>query len=149
TFPDRAAVCNTILPFTRNVVGSMDYTPTTFSQHLYPHTTSFGHELALSVVFESGVQHMADDYKMYEKQPAYVVDFMKSLPTVWDDTVLLDGYPGEQAIMARRHGNHWFVAGIVAHKTATTYVLKFPFLTERLETLTLITDQGGGEAFKK
>ena len=51
---------NTILPFTRNVVGPMDYTPVTFTNSQYPHTTSYGHELALSVVFESGFQHMAD-----------------------------------------------------------------------------------------
>src|SRR5688500_15771467 len=50
---------NTVLPFTRNVVGSMDYTPVTFTNSQYPHVTSYGHELALSVLFESGLQHLA------------------------------------------------------------------------------------------
>ena len=56
---------NTILPFTRNVVGSMDYTPVTFGDAQFPHRTTNAHELALAVVFESGVQHFADSVESY------------------------------------------------------------------------------------
>ena len=60
---------NTILPFTRNVVGPMDYTPVTFSDSKFPHTTTDAHELALSVIFESGVQHFADSVESYRSLP--------------------------------------------------------------------------------
>ncbi len=63
---NKAAVHNTTLPFTRNVIGSMDYTPVTFSNSQHPHITSYGHELALAVVFESGLQHFADRPSAYE-----------------------------------------------------------------------------------
>ena len=55
-----AAQLNTTLPFTRNVIGPMDYTPVTFTNSQHPHLTSYAHELALAVAFESGIQHMAD-----------------------------------------------------------------------------------------
>lgn len=66
---NKAAVYNTTLPFTRNVIGSMDYTPVTFSNTRYPHITSYAHELALSVVFESGWQHFADKPDAYQSLP--------------------------------------------------------------------------------
>jgi alpha-glucosidase len=149
TYPDRAAVCNTILPYTRNVVGPMDYTPTTFSNHLYPHLTSLAHELALSVIFESGVQHMADDYKMYDKQEDFVKDFLKKLPSTWDKTLFVSGYPGENIVMSRKNMNRWFIAGIFSKKHDTTYVMKFPFLSKKIVQLTLITDSKSDNTFKK
>lgn len=66
---NKAAVHNTTLPFTRNVIGSMDYTLVTFSNTRYPHITSYAHELALSVVFESGWQHFADKPDAYQSLP--------------------------------------------------------------------------------
>ena len=68
-FTFEAPVHNTILPFTRNVVGSMDYTPVTFTNSQYPHITSYGHELALCVLFESALQHMADRPEGYYTLP--------------------------------------------------------------------------------
>jgi hypothetical protein len=62
---DKAASHNTTLPFTRNIVGSMDYTPVTFSNSQHEHKTSYAHELALAVVFESGLQHFADRPSAY------------------------------------------------------------------------------------
>ena len=62
-FPTEAPCHNTILPFTRNVVGPMDYTPVMFADNVYPHLTTNAHELALSVVFESGWLHFADGVK--------------------------------------------------------------------------------------
>ena len=74
---------NCTLPFTRNVVGPMDYTPCTFTDSQYPHITSNGHELALLIIFESSLQHLADCPEGYKKQPAEVQSFISSLPTVW------------------------------------------------------------------
>lgn len=109
---ERAAAHNATLPFTRNVVGSMDYTPCTFSDSQHPHTTTHAHELALTVLFESGLQHLADRPESYLAQPQEVQTFLGSLPTVWEETQLIAGYPGETAVLARRRDARWYIAGI-------------------------------------
>jgi len=112
TFTTRAAAHNATLPFTRNVVGPMDYTPCAFSDSQHPHITTYAHELALTVLFESGLQHLADRPESLLAQPREVQQFLGQLPTTWDETRLLSGYPGHHAVMARRRGNTWYVAGI-------------------------------------
>lgn len=112
TFTDKAASHNTTLPFTRNVIGPMDYTPCAFSDSQHPHITSLAHELALTVLYESGLQHLADRPESFLAQPKEVQDFLGLLPTVWDETRYVSGYPGESAVLARRSGNTWYVAGI-------------------------------------
>lgn len=109
---NRAAGHNATLPFTRNVVGPMDYTPGTFSDSQHPHITSHGHELALPVIFESALQHMPDRPSVYEGLPEAVKHLLSELPTAWDDTKLLAGYPGVEVVMARRKGDVWYIAGI-------------------------------------
>ena len=109
---DRAACHNATLPFTRNVVGPMDYTPGTFTDSQHPHITSHGHELALVYLFESAIQHMPDRPEGYASLPDDVRNMLSYLPTTWDDTRLIDGYPGKYVVMARRSGDTWYVAGI-------------------------------------
>lgn len=112
TFTHRAAAHNATLPFTRNVVGPMDYTPCAFSDSQHPHITTLAHELALTVLFESGLQHLADRPESLLAQPEAVREFLSSLPASWDDTRLLGGFPGQYAVVARRKGDTWYVAGI-------------------------------------
>lgn len=112
TFTPKAARHNATLPFTRNVVGSMDYTPCAFSDSQHPHITSHAHELALTVLYESGIQHIADRPESILAQPEEVRGFFGTLPTAWDDTKLLAGYPGEYAVIARRKGGEWYIGGI-------------------------------------
>ena len=112
TFTNKAASHNATLPFTRNVIGPMDYTPCTFSDSQHPHITSHAHELALTVLFESGLQHLADRPESYLSQPQAVQQFLSRLPAAWDETRLIDGYPGERVIIARRSGQTWYIAGI-------------------------------------
>ena len=109
---NRAAEHNATLPFTRNVVGPMDYTPGTFSNSQHPHITSYAHELALPVIFESALQHMPDRPSVYYGLPEPVKRLLSELPVAWDDTKLLAGYPGEEVILARRKGNVWYIGGI-------------------------------------
>ena len=109
---NRAASHNATLPFTRNIVGSMDYTPCAFSDSQHPHITTKAHELSLTVLFESGLQHLADRPESYLSQPTEVKNFLGNLPTVWDETHFIEGYPGESVVLARRKGNKWMVAGI-------------------------------------
>ncbi len=133
---------NTILPYTRNVIGSMDYTPVTFTNSQYPHITSYGHELALSVVFESGIQHMADRPEGYYELPDAARSFLKKIPVAWDDTKLLDGYPGKFTIIARRKGSGWYIGGISSGgRRERVQNVQFDFLPEGNSfKLTLIAD---------
>ena len=112
TLTNRAATHNATLPFTRNVIGSMDYTPGTFTDSQHPHITSHGHELALPILFESGWQHMPDRPSTYDTLPEAVRQLLSGLPTAWDDTKLLTGYPGVEVVIARRKGDTWYIAGI-------------------------------------
>ena len=112
TFTKQAASHNATLPFTRNVIGPMDYTPCAFSDSQHPHITSHAHELALTVLYESALQHLADRPESFFAQPQEVQDFLSSLPSVWDETRFVCGYPGESAVIARRSGHIWYVAGI-------------------------------------
>jgi hypothetical protein len=112
TFTAKAAAHNATLPFTRNVVGPMDYTPCALSDSQHPHITTHAHELALTVLFESGLQHLADKPESYLAQPQEVQDFFSHLPSVWDETRFVSGYPGESVVLARRSGDTWYIAGI-------------------------------------
>ena len=125
---DKAAAHNTTLPFTRNVIGSMDYTPVTFSNSQHKHKTSFAHELALAVVFESGLQHFADRPSAYYDLSDEPREFLKGFPTAWDETKLINGYPGEMVVIARRKGKRWYVAGLNGKNTPQTLNLGFDFL---------------------
>jgi hypothetical protein len=137
-FTKKAASHNATLPFTRNVIGPMDYTPCTFSDSQHPHITSNGHELALTVLYESGLQHLADKPESYLSQPVEVQQFLAHLPTVWDETRFVSGYPGECAVLARRSGKKWYVAGINGCDETQTLQLPLAFLPKG--SVTLYTD---------
>lgn len=112
TFTDKAACHNATLPFTRNVIGSMDYTPCAFSDSQHPHITTHAHELALTALYESGIQHLADRPESLLAQPKEVRDYFTNLPAAWDETILLGGYPGEYVMMARKKDGKWWISGI-------------------------------------
>ncbi|MDR9450065.1 MAG: glycoside hydrolase family 97 catalytic domain-containing protein [Acidimicrobiia bacterium] len=143
-FPEVAVWHNTILPFTRNVVGSMDYTPVTFGDFLFPHLTTSGHELALAVVFESGLLHFADSVESYRGTPVYVQDLLRQIPAAWDDTRFIAGYPGDFAVLARRVNMTWYLAGINGTKEVRDLEVPLDFLTERSSAL-LVTDGEQGD----
>lgn len=130
TFTNKAACHNATLPYTRNVVGPMDYTPCAFSDSQNPHITSNAHELALTVVFESGLQHIADRPESILAQPKEVQDFFATLPAAWDDTKFVAGYPGESAVFARRKGDTWFVGGINGKDEAVDMNINLGFIIE-------------------
>ncbi len=109
---NRAAAHNATLPFPRNVIGPMDYTPCTFTDSQFPHITTHSHEAALPVVFESALTNWADRPSSYLSQSEMFKEFMSTLPTVWDETKLLGGYPGESVVIARRSGEKWYVGGL-------------------------------------
>jgi hypothetical protein len=144
---NKAACHNTTLPFTRNVIGSMDYTPVTFSNTQHPHITSYGHELALSVVFESGFQHFADSPASYNSLPTEPKEFLRTVPISWDDTKFVGGYPGDKVIIARKKGCQWYLGGLNGKEEAQTMKVDFDFLGEGNFNLELIKDGKDEKSF--
>jgi hypothetical protein len=92
----------------------MDYTPVGFSNNNNPHKTTWVHELALTVAFESGWLHFADSAASYRSLPAEPKQFLKEVPVAWDDTRFVDGYPGKFMVVARHHNQDWYIAGLNA-----------------------------------
>ena len=148
-FAENANVYNTIYAYTRNVVGSMDYTPVTFSDYMAStyHSTTWAHELALSVIFESGLQHFADRDSAYQSVPVYVQAFLKNVPVAWDETKYISGEPGKYIAMARRKGTTWYVAAIDGEKKTQNLSLPLSFLSKGSYTLNLISDNNTGKGF--
>ncbi|MDX8035439.1 glycoside hydrolase family 97 catalytic domain-containing protein [Lentzea sp. BCCO 10_0856] len=116
------AANNPVQFFTRNVAGSMDYTPV--SLEVGTKEASIAHETALPVVYESGWTHFADKPEAYERHPQ-ALRYLNQLPTVWDETRLLDGDPDTHAVVARRNGDRWFVGGIAADQRTLKAQLGF------------------------
>ena len=103
------AANNPVQAFTRNVIGSMDYTPVSLDVGRKEATVA--HEVALPVVYESGWTHLADKPEAYQARPQ-ALRFLDQVPTVWDDTTLVGGTPDTGTVMARRSGDRWFVGAI-------------------------------------
>jgi hypothetical protein len=129
-FGEKGPAHNTVLAFTRNVVGPMDYTPVAFSNKKVAHRTTYAHELALSVVFESGIQHFPDKVESYRGLPGDVQTFLRFVPVAWDDTRFIDGEPGKLVVLARRKGSAWYVAGINGEKQEKLVSVKLDFMAE-------------------
>lgn len=103
------------VPFTRNVFDPMDFTPMGLSG--IPNIEMRDRkdfELALSVLYYSGIQHFAETDQGMAEQPEFIRDLLRDLPKTWDETRFIDGFPGEYAVLARRSGDTWYIAGINA-----------------------------------
>jgi alpha-glucosidase len=108
-------------PFMRNAVGPMDYTPgamISMQPECYaarrPNSASIGtraYQLALFVVFESGIQMLADNPTLYYRNDD-CTRYIASVPVTWDETRVIDAVPGEYIVEAKRKGDTWYVAGI-------------------------------------
>ena len=144
---DNGARVNCLFPYTRNVVGPMDYTPVAFTNSQYPHTTTYAHELALSVAFESGIQHWADRPAGFYALPYEARRHMMEVPVQWDETRFVSGYPGESFVVARRHGEQWYVAGINGTNNARTESVSLDFLGEGNWAMTRLADGSGSTSF--
>lgn len=120
--------CATI-PFTRNLFDPMDFTPMVLdSIPRIKRVTTKGFELALTVLFTSGIQHLAETPFGMAKQSQDLITYLQTLPVQWDETRFLDGYPGKFAVFARRAGKKWYLCGINAEKTNKTLTLDLSFL---------------------
>ncbi|MFD7504166.1 glycoside hydrolase family 97 catalytic domain-containing protein [Streptomyces sp. NPDC059850] len=111
----------TTLPFTRNVIGSMDFTPGAFQRAERPNAGSDAGELGLSVLYESGIQNLAGTPESYDARPQ-ARRFLEQIPASWDRTRLLAGRPGQSAVLAREKDRRWFIGGIFAGDAHTAAV---------------------------
>jgi alpha-glucosidase len=129
---------NVTLPFTRMFLGPMDYTPgamrnatrTSFAP-ISQQPMALGtrcHQLAMYVVFDSPLQMLSDSPSNYMREPE-TMDFLGPVPSVWDDTRVLDGRIAEYVLVARRNGNDWYV-GAMTDWTARELEVDFSFLPE-------------------
>ena len=118
--------------FARNIFDPMDYTPMVFGD--IPNirrVTENSFELAQSVLMLSGIQHFAEIPDGMATAPGYVKDFLRNLPRQWDDVKFIDGYPGKFAVIARRAGDTWYVAGINAEKGNKALSLDLSFVGDK------------------
>jgi alpha-glucosidase len=127
---------NCIVPFTRNAVGPMDYTPVVYSKS---RQTTKAHELAQTVVYQSGIQHFGDKPEAYTALTPSPLPFMKAVPASWDDVRFISGSPSEYICIARRKGNDWFIAGLNG-TTNRTASLDLSFLKPGTYTVDLYSD---------
>ncbi|MBA2944723.1 glycoside hydrolase family 97 catalytic domain-containing protein [Streptomyces himalayensis] len=110
------------LPFTRNVIGSMDFTPGAFHRPYRPNVGSDAGELGLSVLYESGIQNLAGTPESYDARPE-ARRYLEQIPAAWEETRLLTGDPGVSAVLARRAADgRWFIGGTFAGAAHTVDV---------------------------
>jgi alpha-glucosidase len=148
-FADNQPSHCTILPFTRNLFDPMDFTPVNFSgiPNIKRRTTG-GFEIALSVIFTSGIEHIAETPTGMAAQKDFVKEYMSSLPETWDDVKFIDGYPGKFVVLARRKGDKWYIAGINGENTTRKITLDVSFISKSLKGF-IITDSDNAENFVK
>ena len=139
----------TVLPFTRNLFDPMDFTPVNFSgiPNIQRRTTN-GFEIALSVIFTSGIQHIAETPSGMAKQPDFVKEYMSSLPQHWDDVKFIDGYPGKFVVLARKTGEKWYIAGINGENTKRTLTLNIPFINKTAKGILISDAENSNELVK-
>ncbi len=136
-----------VLPFTRNVFDPMDFTPVCFSEVPgIKRVTTNGFELALSVIFWSGIQHFVETPDGMAAVPAYVRDFLRELPSQWDDSRFVEGFPGKLVVLARRFEETWYVTGINGEAIEKHLNLELPFLAN-VRTGRLISDGADNRSF--
>jgi hypothetical protein len=148
-FTLNAATLNTIYPFTRNAIGSMDYAPLVLGDApgRFTHLTTNAHELALSVMFESGLQHFVSTPAMIDSQPDYVRRFLQVVPAAWDESRFVDGFPGQFAVLARRRGTDWYVGAINGDTVVSIGEVPLTFLGVGPYDVQLISDGEDDRSF--
>mgnify|MGYP000160025625 FL=1 len=131
---DTEAYNASLHPFIRNAVGCMEFGGTLLNKRLNRgndggsvRKTTDVFQIATAVLFQNPVQNFAIAPNNLTDAPEAVIGFMKDVPTTWDETVFIDGYPGKYCVLARRHGERWYVAGVNATKEPLKLTLDLGF----------------------
>ncbi len=134
---DIEAMNASLHPFIRNAVGCMEFGGTLLNKRhnrtndggsIRKTTDAF--QLATAVLFQNPVQFFALAPNNLTDAPQAAIEFMKNVPTTWDETVFLDGYPGKYCVLARRHKDNWYIVGVNAGKDALKLTLNLPMLSK-------------------
>lgn len=134
-FCDNEAFNATLHPFIRNAVGCMEFGGVFLNKRLnrsndggtIRRTTDI-FQLATAVLFQNPIQNFALAPNNLTDAPQICLDFMKQVPTTWDETRFIDGYPGRYIVLARRHGNTWYIAAVNATAEPLKLKLDLPVL---------------------
>ena len=133
-------------PFIRNTVGCMEFGGTLLNKRMNrtndggtERKTTDVFQIATAVLFQNPIQNFALAPNNLTDAPKPVIDFMKDIPTIWDETVFIDGYPGKYCIIARRHADKWYIAGVNATKETMTLKLNLSML-EKGDNVSYYTD---------
>lgn len=136
---DHEAYNATLHPFIRNSVASMDFGPVLLNKQ-HNRDNNGGHrrmttetfQMATAVLFQSPIQNFGITPNNLTEQPSFVIAFLKEIPTLWDETLFIDGYPGKFAVLARRHGEQWYVAAINAGEEVKEVNIALPMLSGQI-----------------
>lgn len=149
---EKEAYYASLHPFIRNAVGSMEFGGVLLNKFLnkgnekgQQRLTTDAFQLATAVLFQNPVQMFGLTPNNLVDVPAFELEFMKNIPTTWDETVFIDGYPGKYSVLARRHGQKWYIAGVNAEKTAKKLKLNLPMLAG--QSIILYNDKVDKEIF--
>lgn len=140
-------------PFCRNAVATMDWGGIILNRHMsrdnksrHTRKTTDIFELASGITTQSYIQCAALCPNNLSEVPLFEIDFIESMPTTWDETRYIDGFPGKYVVLARRHGDKWYVAGLNALKEPLKLKLSLPMLCG--ETLEYYVDDKDGNPVK-
>ncbi|MBN1767659.1 MAG: glycoside hydrolase family 97 catalytic domain-containing protein, partial [Prolixibacteraceae bacterium] len=139
-------------PFVRNSVASMEFGGVILNEYLNKSNqrgpkrlTSDIFQLATGVLFQNPVQFFALTPNNLTDVPEFELEFMRNIPTTWDETRFIDGYPGKYSVLARRNGENWYVAGINAENEAKKLTLSLPMLAG--QKVTIYNDKKDGTPY--
>ncbi len=137
---DREAQRATLYPFIRNAVSNMDYGGVFFNKRFSKdgvnkgtiRKTTDAFQIATATLYNSSIQHFGITPNNFTEQPDYVLNFMKKVPTVWDETRFIDGYPGKYCVIARRYGEQWYVSAVNAGSQPVKLTVQVPWLAGKI-----------------
>src|SRR5690554_1285404 len=149
---EKEAFYATLHPFIRNSAGSMEYGGVLMNKFLnrgnsrgQKRLTSDVFQIATGIIFQNPVQMFALTPNNLTDTKNFLIDFMKEIPTTWDETLYIDGYPGKYTIIARRNGEHWYIAGVSALEQPLELELYLPMIVGG--KISIYSDDSDGEAF--
>ena len=140
----------TLHPFCRNATATMDWGGIIMNRHMsrdnatrHTRKTTDIFELASGIIMQTSIQCVAIQPNNLTELPQFELDYLRQLPTTWDETRFVDGYPGKFVVLARRHGNNWYIAGLNAEPVVKKLTLQLPMLAG--QTVSYYTDNKKGE----
>ena len=139
-------------PFCRNATGTMDWGGIIMNKYMSPdnksrhprHTTDI-FEMASGITMQTAIQCVAMQPNNLQELPQFEMDWLRQLPTTWDETRFLCGYPGKYVVLARRHGDNWYVAGLNAQKEPLKLTLTLDMFPAKAQLKYYVDDPKTGQ----